>query len=44
MSSADSVVIAGSIAQAHRADEYVALGQLDACLGMIGKLKDKLVI
>ena len=33
----------GSIAQAHRADEYVALDQLDACLGMVGKLKDKLV-
>ena len=33
----------GSIAQAHRADEYVALDQLDACLDMIGKLKEKLI-
>ena len=33
----------GSIAQAHRADEYVALDQLDACLGLVGKLKHTLV-
>jgi len=32
----------GSIAQAHKADEYVALDQLDACLDMIGQLKDSL--
>jgi len=32
----------GSIAQAHKADEYVALDQLDACLDMIGQLRDSL--
>ncbi|MGB3339390.1 MAG: acetylornithine deacetylase [Devosia sp.] len=33
----------GSIAQAHKADEYVALDQLDACLSTMSKLKDTLV-
>jgi acetylornithine deacetylase len=28
----------GSIAQAHKADEFVALDQLEACLSMIGNL------
>jgi acetylornithine deacetylase len=32
----------GSIGQAHKADEYVALDQLDACLDMIGKLGRRL--
>jgi len=32
----------GSIAQAHKADEFVAVEQLDLCLAMIGKLVGKL--
>jgi acetylornithine deacetylase len=32
----------GSIQQAHKADEYVDLSQMDACLDMIGKLGQKL--
>lgn len=32
----------GSIAQAHKADEYVALSELDACLDMIEKLGKRL--
>jgi acetylornithine deacetylase len=32
----------GSIAQAHKANEYVELGQIDDCLGMLGKLVDRL--
>lgn len=32
----------GSIAQAHKADEYIALDQLDACLAMIGNLRQRL--
>ena len=32
----------GSIAQAHKADEYVELDQLDACLEMIGNLLPQL--
>ncbi|WP_210246827.1 acetylornithine deacetylase [Devosia ginsengisoli] len=32
----------GSIAQAHKADEYVTLDQLDACLEMIGNLLPQL--
>ena len=32
----------GSIAQAHKPDEYIALEQLQACLDMLGKLKTKM--
>jgi acetylornithine deacetylase len=32
----------GSIAQAHKPDEYIALDQLQACLDMLGKLKAKI--
>jgi acetylornithine deacetylase len=32
----------GSIAQAHKPDEYIALDQLQACLDMLGKLKVKM--
>jgi acetylornithine deacetylase len=32
----------GSIAQAHKPDEYIALDQLQACLDMLGKLKAKM--
>jgi len=32
----------GSIEQAHKADEFVALGQLQACLGMLERLHGKL--
>jgi acetylornithine deacetylase len=32
----------GSIEQAHKADEYVALAQLQHCLDMLGRLGDKL--
>jgi acetylornithine deacetylase len=32
----------GSIAQAHKPDEFVAIDQLDACLTMIGNLAQKL--
>ena len=33
----------GSIEQAHKPDEFVDIAQLDACLGMIGNLRDRLV-
>ena len=33
----------GSILQAHKADEYLGIDQLDACLVMLDKLKTKLV-
>jgi len=33
----------GSIAQAHKPDEFVSLDQLDACLGMLDRLGQKLV-
>jgi acetylornithine deacetylase len=33
----------GSIHQAHKADEYIALSQMDACLDMIGALGKRLV-
>ncbi|MFN3208131.1 MAG: acetylornithine deacetylase [Roseovarius sp.] len=33
----------GSIEQAHKADEYVALDQLSQCLDMLDRLQDKLV-
>lgn len=33
----------GSIAQAHKADEFIEIDQLDACLAMLEKLKTKLV-
>ena len=33
----------GSIAQAHKADEYLSIDQLKACLAMLEKLKTKLV-
>lgn len=32
----------GSIDQAHKPDEFVDIAQLDACLGMIGKLEERL--
>jgi acetylornithine deacetylase len=32
----------GSIAQAHKPDEYIALEQLQACLDMLGKLKTRM--
>jgi acetylornithine deacetylase len=32
----------GSIAQAHKADEFIAVGQLAACLEMLDKLRLKL--
>jgi acetylornithine deacetylase len=32
----------GSIEQAHKADEYVSVAQLDRCIDMLGKLGDKL--
>jgi acetylornithine deacetylase len=32
----------GSIDQAHKPDEFVDIVQLDACLGMIGKLEERL--
>ncbi|MEX0957121.1 MAG: acetylornithine deacetylase [Rhizobiaceae bacterium] len=32
----------GSIAQAHKPDEYIALDQLQACLDMLGKLKTRM--
>jgi acetylornithine deacetylase len=32
----------GSIAQAHKADEFVAVDQLELCLEMLGKLADRL--
>jgi acetylornithine deacetylase len=32
----------GSIAQAHKADEYVALDQLEACLNMLDGLGQKM--
>ena len=33
----------GSIAQAHKPDEFVSLDQLDACLGMLDRLGEKLI-
>ncbi|MGH1480979.1 MAG: acetylornithine deacetylase [Geminicoccales bacterium] len=33
----------GSIAQAHKADEFLSIGQLNACLIMLEKLKAKLI-
>ena len=33
----------GSISQAHKPDEFVSLEQLDCCLGMLGRLSEKLV-
>ena len=33
----------GSISQAHKPDEFVSLEQLDSCLGMLGRLSEKLV-
>ena len=33
----------GSIAQAHKADEFVAIDQLEACLSMLTGLGKKLV-
>ena len=39
----DAVVCGpGSITQAHKPDEYVALDQLEQCLSMLDKLKDRL--
>ncbi len=32
----------GSIEQAHKADEFVSVAQLDRCIDMLGKLGDKL--
>jgi len=33
----------GSIAQAHKPDEFVSLDQLESCLGMLERLGQKLV-
>jgi acetylornithine deacetylase len=33
----------GSIAQAHKPDEFVSVDQLEVCLGMLERLGDKLV-
>lgn len=37
------ICVPGSIAQAHKADEFIAVGQLAACLEMLDKLRLKLV-
>lgn len=34
----------GSINQAHKADEFISIDQLDACLAMLERLKTKLVV